>query len=202
MDIKIKYLLYLFCMLFLGCGEEATPPPSGYYGEDLFLATEPVGHLITGVYEKDHLDSLQSGPCRFYFTGKFGGRKSNLVRWSFGERGSTNTYGVLEMKDDHSFSFYWEEPLASCFDAPDFSSEEIIYHCTGTRKWRFVRTIGLDMVELHAGPDATTTVVDTIYKNSIVKVTEARRKWLKIETGSENDVSGWIYYKNLRSFPG
>jgi|GEM_PF-3668186 len=195
MNVNINYLIYLFCILCIGCSEEYPPPVSGYYGDHMLLACEPIGHLVTGVYEENE-------NCRFFFAGKVVGNKANVIRWPYGMRDKANKFGVLELTGLNAFKLYFKNPVQGCGNALDFTSESHEFKGTQQAKWNFIRTVDSEMVTVYQGPNIETTILDTLYRNHVLKVVKYRKGFAEVYFDTGNTTPGWIALSDLRRFPG
>jgi len=195
MNVKINYLIYLFCILCVGCKEEFPPPASGNYGSHMILACEPIGNLVTGVYEENE-------DCRFFFTGKVIGNKVNVIRWPYGMRDKDNTYGVLELTGPNAFKLYFNDPVSGCNGGKNFTSETTTYKLTEKVVCNFIRTVNSPYTIVYETNDTSSVILDTLYQNHVLKVIKNRKGFAEIYFESSNSRLGWIPQRDMRRFPG
>lgn len=195
MNVKINYLIYLFSIFFLGCAEKYPAPVSGNYGDHLILAREPIGNLVTGVYEENET-------CQFFFAGKVIGNKANMIRWPYGTRDRENTFGVMELTGQNSFKLYFTNPVSGCVQGGDFESNRVEFSNTKQHRWNFIRTVESPLVTVYETPDTTTAILDTLYRNHVLKVIKYRKGFAEVYFESTNEKLGWIALSELRRFPG
>ncbi len=195
MNVNINYLIYLFCILCIGCTEEYPAPVSGYYGDHMIIARESIGNLVTGVYEENE-------QCRFFFAGKVVGNKANVIRWPYGMRDKDNQFGVLELTGTNSFKLYFKDPVPSCAEGNNFTSESREFKNSKAINWNFIRTVESPNVIVYETPDTTATILDTLYRNQVLKVIKYRKKFAEVYFDETNSKLGWITLSDLRRFPG
>ncbi len=192
------WMLPLLSLLF-SCGK-GTPPAAGYYGDHVVLGYDPVGDIITGMYY-DTKDSIPDPDCSFYFTGKYIGKYTNTIRWLPGQRNNRDIFGFIKMKGQNEFTFYWEENLQNCRDTPDFASKKINLSLTQAEPWLFIQTVRAENAIVHAKPSKEAPALGYVQQDVVLKILHKKGNWVEVVAGKKNQLRGWVYYKNLKSFP-
>lgn len=183
-----KWRLLLLVGLLASCKQNTIEAPeAGLYSNGIELAYEAKTHLLSGIGEINN--------CSFYFTGKFAGKKTNLIAWLPTDP-KNDVFGVLEFIEENHWKINFDlEQFPSC---KGISMIEGMSLQEAHPDWIRISSIGRP-AEIFREANESTKSEKTLAVFSIVRIIEIQNQWYKIQGDSTNH---WVKKNTVREFPG